>query len=325
MKKNFIQSLVLPVVLLFAVGCHKEFESSNQEQSKAAIALKAISAGGCRITSYDYYDGIGDFHNIDYYTYKNGLVDDVITFYGLRYNMEYNKQRKLIASRVYDGETLLYIITFVYEKNKVVQEIWRDAATQEIYDNVFLTYDKKGNLIRNESFIFDLYTTYTYTANRSLESWQVSVGGLPVAKAEYTYDDNYKNPFASLTGIDYLFWYANSGFGVGTGHRWYSSEKVTLYDENGSPFIYYEQDPAQTVWRVGQQHYPLKADYVDKSTHAQFINTFEYDCNPGQSSKAEGINQKMGTKHNSPVKRIKPYFMLPYKKAIEKHRGTKFH
>lgn len=323
MKKNFLQSVVLPLVLLFAFSCNKEYESISEEESAPATASKADVAGGCRMTSYDYYNGIGDFHTTTYYTYKNGLVDNV-TSYGLTYNIEYDAKNKLIGSRVYEGETLLYIITFVYDKKKVVEEIWLDAATQEVYDHVFLTYDKKGNLIRNESFIFDQYTVYTYTSNQSLESWQVFVGGLPVAKAEYTYDDNYKNPFNSVSGIEYGFWYANEAFGFATGKKWYSSEKVTLYDENDSPFIYYELDPAKTVWQVGQQHYPLHATYFDKSTQAQIITTFEYEnCNGNEISKDEHSKQKIEHKINKSVKGMKPYFKLPYRDAIEKHRKLK--
>ena len=323
MKKNFVGSLVLSFLLLFAFSCNKEDQSVVPENSIQAIASEAEVASGCRLTSYDYYNGIGDFHSIDYYTYKNGLVDNVLASYGLRFNLEYDAGNKLIGSRVYDGKTLLYIINFVYEKKKVVEEIWRDATTQEVYDHVFLTYDKKGNLIRNESFIFDQYTIYTYTSNQSLESWQVFVGGLPVAKAEYTYDDNYKNPFTSISGIEYGFWYANEAFGFGTGKKWYSSEKVTLYDENGSPFIYYDLDPAKTVWQVGQQHYPLQATYFDKSTEAQIITTFKYkNCNGDEILKDDHSKRKMTHKNNF-AKGMKPHFKLPYRDAIEKLRKLK--
>src|SRR6188508_2765123 len=125
MKKNFMQGFVMSFVFLFAVSCQKE-SKSPQESSTQANASKPESAGSCRLTSYDYYDGIGDFHSITYFTYKNGVVDDVLASYGQRFNMEYNKQGKLISSRVYDGATLLAIITFVYQNNKVVQETWRD-------------------------------------------------------------------------------------------------------------------------------------------------------------------------------------------------------
>jgi len=221
--------------------------------------------------------------------------------------MEYNKQGKLIASRVYDGTTLLATITFVYEQNTVVQEIWRDAITEEVIDEVFLTYDQKGNLVRNESFLLEYYTTYTYTNDGKLQSWKIFEFGLPLILAEYTYGQNIKNPYQSLNGLDYSFWFTNSGFGIKSGNRWYSSENVTLYDENGDPFIYYENDPAQTVWQSGKQHYPIQADYVDINTQLPIITSFQYEnCEPGQTSNNARLNKTFGSKNSEGVNRINP-------------------
>jgi hypothetical protein len=204
MNKKIFMGLILPLVLLFVVSCQKESVFQPQENSKEA-AFRTASAGGCRMTSYDYYDGIADYHNILYITYKNGLVDDILAF-GQRFNMEYDAKGNMIASKVYVGETLVNTIDFIYEKNRVVQEIWKDGTSHEIVDRVFNTYNKQGNMIRNESTNFGYYTTYTYTANGSLESWQVFVDGLPVSKAEYTYNDNYKNPFKSLASACVLIY-----------------------------------------------------------------------------------------------------------------------
>jgi hypothetical protein len=308
MKKNFMQGFVMSFVFLFAVSCQKE-SKSPQESSTQANASKPESAGSCRLTSYDYYDGIGDFHDIDLFTYKNGLVDDVVfTSFGQRFNMEYNKQGKLIASRVYDGTTLLYIITFVYEKNRIVQEIWRDGITGEIVDEVFLTYDQKGNLARNESFNQGYFVTYTYTNDGRLESWKYFYAGLPAIMGEYTYEQNIKNPFRSLNGLNYGFWFINSGFGIGSGSRWYSSEKVSFYDENGNSNVYYEQDASQTVSQLGKQHYPMQVDYFDINTDLPITNTFQYEnCEGGQPSTTSRINQNFGSKNSGAVNKIRPH------------------
>ncbi|HSU51764.1 MAG TPA: hypothetical protein VLJ41_14265, partial [Segetibacter sp.] len=148
MRRNIMHG-VIPFVLLFSLSCNKDYKSSPDASTSKSMASNSASPGGCRMTSYDYYDGIGDFHSIDYYTYKDGLVDNELTG-DLRYNMKYDSENKLIGSTVYEGETLVYIINFVYDKKQLVKEIWRDATTNDIYDEVFLTYDKKGNLIRNE-------------------------------------------------------------------------------------------------------------------------------------------------------------------------------
>ena len=132
-----MQGFVMSLALLFALSCQKESKSLDESVTQSS-ASKPETAGSCRLTSYDYYDGIGDFHDISYFTYKNGLVDDVVlTPYGLRFNMEYNKQEELIASRVYVEDAFSYTIDFIYKNQKVVQEIWRDVTTREIVDEVF--------------------------------------------------------------------------------------------------------------------------------------------------------------------------------------------
>src|SRR5215203_2237405 len=100
MKKNFMHGFVMLSAFLFAVSCQKE-STSPQESDTQSSASKPETAGSCRLTSYDYYDGIGDFHNVTYFNYKNGVVDEVLTSYGLRFNMENDKQGKLIASEIY--------------------------------------------------------------------------------------------------------------------------------------------------------------------------------------------------------------------------------
>ena len=294
-------------MLLFAVSCQKDAKPRTDDQVLETGASWPQAAGSCRLTSYDYYDGIGDFHNIDYFSYKNGLVDYVIIYDGSKYVMEYNKQGKLVASKYYIEETLSYTIDFAYKNNRVVQETWRDAATGEIADDIFLTYNTLGNLIRNESASLDYYVDYTYNKDGSLESWKFFAGGLFGASGEYTYEKNIKNPFKSLAGMDYAFWYINSGFSIGNGQRWYTTEKVSLPDENGEPFVYYENDAAETVAHVGKQQYPLSVDYYDTNTELPIIASFEYEnCEPGEISNPARVKQKAGGKNSNAKNRIPP-------------------
>ena len=72
---------------------------------------------------------------------------------------------------MYDGQTLLYEIHFIYNKNKVVKEIWYDANTHQVIDEVNNSYNQQGEMIRNESTTQNYYVTYTYTTQGDLESW----------------------------------------------------------------------------------------------------------------------------------------------------------
>jgi hypothetical protein len=292
MKKIFFQGLVVTLFLWSAVSCQKESPLLSEEINEETSTLIQDLKVGCGLTTYDYYSSADDSHTITNYSYENGLLNEVLTFYGQRYVMEYSLQKKLIASKVYEGENLLYTISFMYEKNRIVKEVWLDATTQEIYDEKIFTYDQKGNLIRSESFIMEAAVVNTYSENGSLLSWQLFDFGLPTVKAEYTYDSNYKNPYNSIKGVDYQFWYTNSAFGFGTGNRWYSSEKVTLYDNNSEPVILYEQDPAKTVWQIGKQHYPLQANYSLKGSDDFVLNTFSYEnCDSNKPAKINHSNK----------------------------------
>ncbi len=326
MKKNFLK-LISSFLLagLIITGCQKEKTALNEEIDGQSTAARSEKAGGCRMTVYDYYDGIGDYHSIDYFSYKNGLVDEWLTFYGSLFKMEYDSKRKLTISRVYDGETLSYTIHFIYEKDKVVKEIWYDGNTQQVADEVSYFYNQKGEMIRNQSIAYDNYVLYTYTKQGYLESWFYHEGGLPLTKAEYTYHDPNKNPYEAKPGIEYSFPYSNAAFLAGK--RWYSSEKITVYDEGGNSFVYYDLDPLQTTWQSGSQNYPLRANYVDILSGASIINTFEYEnCSRDNNNNAAGksLRQKTSMKNkNTPGVNFKSLMGSPKKEAIQKLKAQR--
>jgi hypothetical protein len=128
MKKNLTTRLPLFFfIILFATNCRKqtiEQTALNEEISQQVKNDKQDKESGCRLTRYEYYDAIHGNGHIDYFTYKNGLVDEWLTFYGFLYKMEYDNNKKLKIARAYDGETLINTIHFIYKKDKIVKEIW---------------------------------------------------------------------------------------------------------------------------------------------------------------------------------------------------------
>ncbi len=293
MKKILSTRLVLVLyTILFATNCRKEtteLAALNEEMSQQSKDDKRDKGSDCRLTKYDYYDAIHDFSQIDNYSYKNGLVDEWLTFYGILYKIEYDNKKKFKTARAYDGATLTNTIQFIYQKNKVVKEIWYAGNTNQVSDEVNYVYNQKGQMIYNESINFGYSVTYTYYENGNLKSWFYFEGGLPNSKAEYTYRNKFKNPLKARPGIDYSFAWANAAFG--TTENWYSSEKITLYDELGNSSVYYDQNPNKTVWRVGDKNYPLKATYVDAVSSGIITNSFEYE-NCSEKGKDSPINTK---------------------------------
>lgn len=276
MKKILSKTKLLVVFILLAVSCQKDAIQLNEESNKVASATKQQSAGACRVTQYYYFDAIHSSEQIENYTYKNGLVDEWYAYYGVVFKMEYEKNGNMkIARSYFDGE-LINTIHFVYKNNKVVKEIWYAGNTQVIEDEVNNTYNEKGQLIKNQSVAFDYYVVNTYTAQGYLESWFFYLGGIPASKGVYTYNDNIKDPLElARPGIEYSFAWINSAFG--TGNRWYSSEKIILYDETGEPFVHYDLDANKTKWQTTEQNYPSLVTYTDVLSSGTIINSFNYE------------------------------------------------
>ncbi len=294
MKQKLISlSTLMAFVLLLFTGCQKETQLNEETEIQPSMA-KPDNAGGCRLTMYHLYDPISNYHQIDNFTYKNGLLDEWTASYGLVYKMDYDKTGKMKSATVFADDELVYTIHFIYKNNKVVKEIWYLGNTQVVDDEVIITYNQKGQMIKNESLPYDYYTTYTYlAANGELDSWLFFMSGVPVQRGDYIPSRRYKNPFRAVPGLDYVFGYANSG--SFSWNSWYSSEKITYYDEGGNPSVYYDLDPAQTTWVVGSQNYPLQANYIDRLSSETITNTFEYENCPGsvnKTSSAPGLNKQ---------------------------------
>ena len=292
-KKFFYPFAILLTAMLFIAGCQKEAKESNETTGIQPSTSKPDNAGGCRLTMYHLYDPISDYHQIDNFTYKNGLLDEWAVSYGWVFKMDYDKTGKMKSATVFEDDELIFTIQFIYKNNKVVKEIWYLGNTQVVDDEVIITYNQKGQMIKNESLYYDYYTTYTYMANNGeLDSWLFFIGGVPFQKGDYIPSQRYKNPFRAVPGLDYAFGYANSG--SFSWNSWYSAEKITYYDEGGNPTIHYDLDPAKTTWVVGSQNYPLQANYKDRSSGETITNTFEYENCPGSGNKtssAPGINK----------------------------------
>ena len=111
MKKNLIITIgPLLFTVLFFCACQKAAKDLNNETKVTTSAARSGEGGACRLTQYNYYDAIHDYSQIDYFSYKNRLVDEWTTFYGWVYKMEYDGNRKMKIARAYAGGELAYTI-----------------------------------------------------------------------------------------------------------------------------------------------------------------------------------------------------------------------
>jgi hypothetical protein len=293
-KKQFLTGICILVFSLLILSCNKESMNQNVSVDAESSAANADKSAPCHLTRYEYADPANNYLQIDSYEYKDGKVENWNVSWGVRLNMEYNKAGKMQKARVYDGNNILTTIQFIYDgNNRVVRELWYLGETTTLDDEIVNEYNQKGQMIRNESLNYDYVCQYTYNQTGEVKSWYITMSGLPNTLAEYTYNKAVKNPISTLSGIDYQFAYANSGFF--SGQRWYSSEKITLWDDQGIPFVLYDHDPNLTTWSLGKGNLPIQSVYTDRITSTQITNSFEYlscsDPLANRSSSLRGNNQ----------------------------------
>ncbi len=296
MKRSFnTRHVVMLIAIVIASACQKEVLNDPGLISEASAGGPGQeNSSGCRLTSYDFYNADGDYHQTEYYVYRDGLVDKWYTWFGGVFAMEYNNKGKLARSWFYIDDALVNTIDFLYEKDNVVHEIWYDGGTQDIADEVYYTYNTKGEMIMAESTNSDYITINTFSANGDLLSWFTALGGLPYAKGEYIYTKQIRNPLLHRPGIEYEFPFSNPA-GI-AGNSWIASEKITVYDEAGNPFVIYEADPILTQWHLGYQQFPTLVEYIDKNSGQYSAVTMVMEnCGQENVGGSEIINQKMAT------------------------------
>ena len=151
----------------------------KKDLSNTTLETESLSGGGnggdkneCRLINVRY--DVGE-HN--YHYNRQGLADEWdISDFGI-FKQEYNSKGRLTKSRLYIEGSLVYTIHFFYEKDKVVKEIWYEGNSSVIYDEVFYTFNHKGQNIRMESFLGDYYTVNTFDQAGNVLTWDFYIGG----------------------------------------------------------------------------------------------------------------------------------------------------
>ena len=333
MKKKLISlSTALLLALLTFTGCQKEIQ---EQQTSTDPENESLSRDGngedknkCRLTNFTYPYG-----EYSYHYNRQGLADEWdITDYGL-FKQEYNSKGRLTKSRLYVEGSLINTILFLYDNNRVVKEIWYNGNTSEIGDEIFYTYDRKGNMVRQESFMNDYYTIATFTSQGNTATWKFFYGGEPYYEGYLTYNRPFKNPYLAVHGIEHGFPFINPSYNA---NKWCpSSEKLIIFDENGNPVVLFDYDPSQTIWQRGNQNYPLSATYYNLVNETWGSYVFEYEncgrrggnddyntqaAHSSSSTASRKTNRMMLLKHHS-SKTIKEQMREIRKQLIEMKRN----
>lgn len=155
--------------ILFIVTIFISCERSNDFTTNPTDANKVFERNTksnaatekCRLTFTNYGDG----YFTDTYQYNaQGLVSDFNeVVFGNVYahaTMQYDKSGRMVKGiYTYDNITY-YDVVFEYEKNRIVREIGYEPGTTNITDITINTYNKKGEIIKRDDPVFELYTTF---------------------------------------------------------------------------------------------------------------------------------------------------------------------
>jgi hypothetical protein len=278
---------------LLISSCQKESKEQNPEI--AVQSAKTKPKNECRLVASNVNDAFSFAY--DTYHYNSlGLCDvwtDNSSFGNNVYNQRYDANGRLVGSEWnYEG-SLITTIEFTYQNGRIVKESWYWAGTTDLYDEIWFTYNARGQIVKNESFVNDWYAETKYAPDGSVLSGEIIFGGSPYFSFYYTYNRPVKNPYLAVTGIDMFFpYYTPSAFSSKFRH---AAEKEIIYDFDGSPLVMFDYDPAKTTWEVGGQNYALSNDCYDPLSNGWYNYSFEYencgsDNGPSQSISTLNIN-----------------------------------
>ncbi len=280
--KNVITFLLTVVVI---ISCKKE--AAVLAEQTADDVLQRRGRNDCRLVFAGNNDPTANYDYRFRYNHHGLASEWDIANYGL-FSQAYDSRGRLIKSvHTLNGE-IVFTIHFLYRRNRVEKCIFYYAATSDIMDEVFISYDSRGRLVKSESFMNDYVENVTYSHQGNIVSDILLFGGAPYFAAYYAYNQRYKNPYLAVDGIDFGFPYYQ--FALNFQNQWrYASEKLVLYDENGVPSVLYDYDPQQTNWEAGPQSYPASATHFDLISESWNPYTFEYEncgsninCRPQQ-------------------------------------------
>jgi uncharacterized protein YxeA len=310
MKKILSTRLsLLFFVILFATGCRKETTKTtalNEEIASQSMGDNSDKGGECRLTEFVYEGGSETFH----YNRK-GLCDEWnIVGWGAVLKQDYDATGQLKKSRWFEGNELIYTIQFFYKGGKVTKEIWYDGNSGIVSDEVYYTYNRRGQNTRMESFLGDYYTVNTFDAAGNVTAWDFYIGGNLTysARATFSYKHPFKNPRLAVPGIDNCFPYLNSA--ALANPFCISSEKQVAYDEDGNPTVLYNYDPRRTTYQHASHNYPSSGTFFDLVTNGWASQTFQYE-NCGRGGNDDHSDLQRGTPPTAPnANRINPMMLL---------------
>jgi hypothetical protein len=258
MKKVYFPTLgILLLALTIVTGCQKETPELQDQASDPTLKSSSYNKDkhGCRLVADS---GLSDGFLLTYHYNDKGLADEYHVSKPDQFNfsatMEYDNRNLMTKAIFTYGDGVFYDIVFTYDKNRIVTETWYTQDTKEIVDGYVNTYNKKGQLVKRDEPVYEIYCLFKYDAIGNVVSGELFFkDGTFWYGTEYAYSGPIKNPFASVAGLPSSVFYTDD---CTTPNR-FTGLKSYHNDEFGNRVVAFNWESAETEIKTGPENYPV--------------------------------------------------------------------
>ncbi|MBL0181798.1 MAG: hypothetical protein IPP96_05665 [Chitinophagaceae bacterium] len=277
MKRNLFKTLSSVVLtVLFISSCQKESLTVEKDTIVSSdAASKSEHNNQCRLVSLN--TNFGFTSSVSYN--NRGLANTWSLSYdfgSVVYTMllEYDANNRLTRAKYINTGDYLYDVVYYYNKKGLVEkEKWYLPNTNILDDEVFFTYNTRGDAVRQQSFIYGVDAHIIPDAKGNYTRYDLYIDGNLVQTGLYTFNRSNKNPWTAMKGIPYGL----PGYAFQFSKWWETSETIIFYDEEGNPYYYYDQNPSRTRMRMNDQDYLLEVKHYDRLTGDLYQYSFDYE------------------------------------------------
>lgn len=280
---------VMPVLLfgcLFS-SCQRTIDFSNNLENLSPPPAEAAT-NKCRLVFTNYGDG----YFTDTYEYNaKGLVSDFKSVWfgslAVHATMQYDAKGRLVAgTQSYDGADPVDVV-FEYENNRIVKESYYETGTDNLVDLVINTFNLKGQLVKRDGPLYEIYCIFEYDAVGNCTMNEVRLyDGYFIFRNEFKYGNPAKDPSTVRPGMPpFNWWWINE----------VSSPNAPLEidqyvdDGIGGEFKAYDEDPDKTIITTASQNLVGSRLTWDDAFGIEYYQYWEYENCGGKSvSSARG-------------------------------------
>ncbi len=282
MKQKVMLFGLMFVLLLSA--CKKDMPSDavNAEEDVTGKSADESRFGQCRLSSAIRDNAYGEFLQYN----NRGLVSEWKEDYfdGFPYVVTYTYDLfgRLKTGHVEDTYSgISSDVKYLYNGSRLIKHTIYETGTNTVKNVIVNTYNNRGQIIKRGSTMFPVYCTFSYDwrGNNNLVNYYVD--GALYMKEEFTHRQFNRNPFLAAHGMPYVTFAYDFLFS----NWWETSEKFTMYDENGVANVFVDLDPQTAVLTLGPQQYLTSVTNFDRAIQENTSAYFSYencDCGPAR-------------------------------------------